>query len=131
MVMVAGRHRTIRTRPRRAARMTGKARLIASQALAALLLALPASPAGAQANVHTVVIDKMVFGPPPAGVRVGDVVVWVNKDMFKHTATARDDSFDVDIAAGASARTVVRRAGTLRYFCRYHPGMIGQMMVAR
>lgn len=111
--------------------MTGKARDIAGQALAALLLAFLSSPSGAQAKVHTVVIDKMVFGPPPAGVRVGDVVVWVNKDIFRHTATARDDSFDVDIAAGASARTVIRRAGMLKYFCRYHPGMIGQMMVAK
>ena len=111
--------------------MSGKASHIAGHALAALWLAFLPSSAGAQAKVHTVVIDKMLFDPSPAGVRVGDVVVWVNKDMFKHTAPARDDSSDVDIAAGASARTVVRRAGMLRYFCRYHPGMIGQMMVAR
>ena len=111
--------------------MTGKATRIASRTLAALLLAFLSSPSGAQAKVHTVVIDKMAFGPPPIGVRVGDVVLWMNKDMFRHTATAQDDSFDVDIAAGASGRTVVRRAGTLKYFCRFHPGMIGQMMVAK
>ncbi len=73
----------------------------------------------------------MAFALPPAGVRVGDVVVWVNTDIFRHTATDRDNSFDVDIEAGASARTVVRRVGMLKYFCRYHPGMIGQMMVAK
>jgi plastocyanin len=89
------------------------------------------SPAAAAPRVHTVVIDKMAFGPAPSGLRVGDVVLWVNKDMFRHTATARDKSFDVDLAAGASARTVVKRAGTFRYFCRYHPGMIGQMVVAK
>lgn len=131
--MAAEHHRTIRTRPLHgpATRMTGKATRIAGQTVAALLLALPFWPSGAQAKLHTVAIDGMTFGPPPTGVRVGDVVVWVNKDMFKHTATARDRSFDVDIEAGASGRTVVRRPGKLTYSCRYHPGMIGQMMVAK
>lgn len=98
-------------------------------ALAAPLAVM--SPTAAAARVHTIVIDKMAFGPAPSGLRVGDVVLWVNRDMFRHTATARDKSFDVDLAAGASARTVVQSAGTFKYFCRYHPGMIGQMVVAR
>ena len=104
---------------------------IAGQTLAALSLIFLSSPFAAQAKVHTVVIDKMAFGPLPSRVRVGDVVMWVNNDIFRHTATARDDSFDVDIEAGASARTVVRRVGMLKYYCRYHPGMIGQMMVTK
>ena len=87
--------------------------------------------AAAAPKVHTVVIDKMVFGPAPTGVSAGDVVVWVNKDMFRHTATARDKSFDVDLAPGKSARMVVKKTGVVSYFCRYHPGMTGRMVVAK
>ncbi len=92
-------------------------------------LALPSS-AAAKPTVHTVVMDKMVFAKAPTGVRVGDVIVWVNKDIFQHTATARDRSFDVDLAPGKSARTVVRKTGLVNYYCRYHPGMTGRMVVA-
>lgn len=100
--------------------------------IAALLsLTLGPAPAGARPKVHTVVIDNMAFGPAPVGIHVGDTVVWVNKDIFRHTATARDKSFDLDIVAGGSARTTVTRTGTLDYFCRYHPGMVGQIAVSR
>lgn len=73
----------------------------------------------------------MAFGRVPAGVRAGDVVVWVNKDMFRHTATARDRSFDVDLPPGKSARTMVRKPGTISFYCRYHPGMTGRLVIAK
>ena len=101
----------------------------ATLALSPPLLALDAA-AAAPPKVHTVVITEMAFGRLPASVRPGDVVVWVNKDMFRHTATARDRSFDVDLAPGKSARTVVRKPGTVSFYCRYHPGMTGRLVVA-
>ena len=108
----------------------------AAGAVAAALLLPPVTlSAGASAaptpKVHTVVISDMAFGRAPAGVRAGDVVVWVNKDMFRHTATARDRSFDVDLAPGKSARTIVRKPGAISFYCRYHPGMTGRLMVAK
>ena len=90
-------------------------------ALAVLLLSTP--PAMAAPRTHTVVIDKMKFGVMPAGVKPGDRIVWVNKDMFRHTATARDGSFNVDLMPGAKGTSVVRRAGAIPVFCRYHPAM--------
>jgi len=104
--------------------------LTLSATLGTLSLFYP-TPAEAAPKVHTIVMNKMVFGPAPAGMRAGDVILWVNKDLFRHTATARDKSFDVDLAAGKSARTVVRKAGLISYFCRYHPGMKGQLAVAK
>jgi plastocyanin len=77
-----------------------------------------------------VVIQKMAFGPAPTGVRAGDVIIWVNKDMFRHTATARDRSFDVDLPPGKTARTVVRKPGPVSYYCKYHPGMTGRIVAA-
>lgn len=100
----------------------------------AVLLAIAASaaalPAAARARTHTIVMEKMRFGPPPTGLRVGDTVVWVNRDLFRHTATARDGSFDVDLAPGASGRTLMRTPGSVPYICRFHPGMTGRLTVS-
>lgn len=94
---------------------------------AAILLALPlaAGPAVAAPAVHTIVIDKMKFGPLPPNVRVGDVILWINSDLFRHSATARDGSFNLDLPPKASGRIVVRRKGAIPFFCKYHPGMKG------
>jgi len=99
--------------------------------LAALLIAaaLAARPAAADPTVHVIRIADMRFGPAPAGVRVGDAIEWVNADLFEHTATARDRSFDLDLKPGATARIVVRSAGEIAYYCRFHPGMTGRIVV--
>jgi plastocyanin len=103
-----------------------------SLAVAAAVLALPpASPAAAAPTVHTIIIDKMKFGPVPAGIRSGDTIIWVNRDMFKHSATARDKSFNVDLPPKSSGKTVMRHAGTIAFYCIYHPGMTGSLSVAR
>lgn len=95
---------------------------------AALLLANPLSAAAP--HTYTVVIDKMKFGAVPAGLHPGDVIVWDNRDIFRHSATAKDGSFNVDLPARTKAKTVVRKAGALPFFCKYHPGMKGMLNVA-
>ena len=92
--------------------------------------AFAAAPAVAATKVHTVVMRQMAFGPLPAGLRVGDPIEWVNGDIFRHTATARDKSFDVDLPPKARGRTVLRKAGTTAIYCRFHPGMTGRLQVA-
>jgi plastocyanin len=54
----------------------------------------------------------------------------VNADIFQHTATAADGRFDVDLPAGSKGRTILKRAGVVDYFCRFHPGMQGRLEVA-
>jgi plastocyanin len=51
--------------------------------------------------------------------------------MFKHSATARDKSFNVDLPPKSSGKTVIRHAGTIAFYCIYHPGMTGSLSVAR
>jgi plastocyanin len=87
------------------------------------------SPAAAAPRTYTVVIDKMKFGPLPTGLRKGDAIVWVNRDFLRHTATAADHSFDADLQAGAKARTILRKSGSIPFVCRYHPGMRGVLQV--
>lgn len=95
---------------------------------AALLLANPLSAAAP--HTYTVVIDKMKFGALPAELHAGDVIVWDNRDIFRHTATAKDGSFDIDLPAKTRGKTVVKKAGTIPFICKYHPGMKGVLKVA-
>lgn len=80
-------------------------------------------------KVHTVIIDKMKFGVPPVGARIGDTIMWINRDIFRHTATARDGSFNIDLPPGKSGRTLLRRAGSIVVYCVYHPGMTATFSV--
>jgi len=92
---------------------------------------LPVQHAAAAPRVHTVVIDKMRFGGVPPDLRVGDTIVWVNNDLFRHTATARDNSFSLDLAPKSSGKTVIKRSGSIPFHCLYHPGMKGALTVIR
>ena len=98
-------------------------------AFAALLL--PLSPAAAAPRTHVLVIDKMKFGPVPQDLKAGDVIVWDNRDMFRHTATAKNGAFNVDLPAGAKGRTVLRTPGVITFTCKYHPGMRGVLKVTK
>jgi plastocyanin len=82
----------------------------------------------AHADTIQVVIDKLVFSPAEINARVGDTIEWVNKDILAHTATVRGD-WDVMIAANKSASIVLRNAGAVEYYCRFHPNMKGRIIV--
>jgi plastocyanin len=100
-------------------------------AAGALLAFIPPTGAGAAPKLHRIVIDKMKFGPLPAGIRSGDTILWENRDLFRHTATARDKSFNVDLPPKTSGRTVIRHAGPIAFYCVYHPGMKGTLEVSK
>jgi plastocyanin len=108
-----------------------------TMAFVAAMLSVPmlapgsGADAAAEPRVHTVSMASMRFGAMPAGIRPGDVILWVNRDVVPHTATARDGSFDVVLAARESRRMRVTRAGTFAVYCRYHPGMRATLAVAR
>ena len=76
-----------------------------------------------------VAIDQLAFGKSPDDLHVGDTVQWVNHDMFEHSATAKDGQFDLDLPPGASRQVVLRRTGIIQYYCKFHPGMTGQISV--
>ncbi|MGE0063450.1 MAG: cupredoxin domain-containing protein [Xanthobacteraceae bacterium] len=95
-------------------------------ALAALCLAFAGT---ARAETITVTIGKATFGPAAVSAHVGDVIVWDNKDIVAHTATARDKAWDVMIPAGKTARIAMKKAGTIEYYCRFHPNMVGKLTV--
>ncbi len=104
-------------------------RRIAGIVVCGSLLAL-ASGLGSTAAEYVIVLDDMAFGPVPAEVHPGDTITWRNDDIFRHSATANDDSFDVDLPAKSSASMVVGAAGNIDFFCKFHPGMTGTLVVS-
>lgn len=107
-------------------------RLPAIFVLAASLVSFASAPSGAQNGPREIVVvmDNMNFGRLPADAKVGDVIVWDNRDTVQHTATARDGSFDVRLQPGRKGRTVLRKAGTIAIYCIYHPMMRATLKVA-
>ena len=93
--------------------------------VAALGLGSLSPGAAAQAPrpaTHTVVMEAVAFQPAALSVKVGDRVVWVNRDPFPHTATAA--AFDSkDIAPGASWTYTAKAPGEFSYVCTLHPTM--------
>lgn len=100
----------------------------ASAAGAAMLLLLAGAHHGLSAE-HEIPIKRMKFGAAPVGLKVGDVIIWRNDDMFRHTATARDGSFDVDLPPKSEKRMTVENAGAFEYYCRFHTGMVAKLDV--
>lgn len=91
-----------------------------------LMLALAGQ---AMAADYTVVVDKMAFGEMPAELHVGDTITWRNDDIFPHSATADDQSFDVDLPAEAEVVMALTVAGEWSFICKFHPGMTGTLVV--
>jgi plastocyanin len=100
-----------------------------SGVLIAMVLIAPAGAVG-QGTRHTVTIEGVQFNPAELLVHPGDRIVWVNKDLFPHTATAADKTFDSgSIAANASWGYTVTKKGEIEYGCTFHPTMKGKIKV--
>ena len=93
--------------------------------------ALVASPGAAiePPKTHTVSMSEMRFEPGALTVATGDLIIWVNKDIVDHTATA-EGSFDSKVIAGGQSWSYrVRRRGDFAYVCTLHPTMKGVLRV--
>ena len=94
----------------------------------ALVLGLLAVPA--HAETIQIVIQNLVFAPTEISAKVGDTIEWVNKDVFAHTATARNGEFDVNQPPKKTVTQVLNKAGTFEFYCSFHPNMKGVLKVA-
>ena len=96
-------------------------------AVALVFCVLSAVPAAA-ATVE-IVVDKLVYTPAEVTAKVGDTVVWDNKDFLEHTATANDGSWNVPLPSKKKGSLVVTKPGTYDYFCKLHPNMKAKLTV--
>ena len=94
------------------------------------LLSLGALAVPAHAATIQIVMDNLVISPAEISVKVGDTIEWINKDILAHTATARNGDFDVMMPPKKTVTSVVKKAGTVEYYCRFHPNMKAVLVVA-
>jgi plastocyanin len=94
--------------------------------VAALLLGISVSAHAATVQIS---MENLVVSPAETSAKVGDTIEWVNKDIFAHTATARNGDFDVTMPPKKTVTMVLKKAGTIDYYCRFHPNMKATLIV--
>ena len=100
--------------------------------LAVLLLVAAAPSSGfvsKRAATVEITIEGIAFAEVKDPLRVGDTIVWVNKDVVAHTATAKNGDWRVVIPPNAKAKMVLKKAGAVDYYCEYHPNMTGRLVI--
>src|ERR1700716_737728 len=83
-----------------------------------------------RATTIQITMENLVFSPAEASAEVGDTIEWINKDILAHTATARNGDWDVTMPPKKTVTSVVKKAGTVDYYCRFHPNMKATLVVA-
>jgi plastocyanin len=84
--------------------------------------------AGAAETVR-VTVDRLTFAPAQISAHVGDTIEWASTDFLAHTATARNKEWEVLLQPNGNGRVTVKSAGSVEYYCRFHPNMVGQISV--
>jgi plastocyanin len=101
---------------------------------------------GSDVNVTIVPGGSTKTGPQaysmdPVNVKVGQKVIWTNKDSVQHTITSGapgspDSGKEFDsgltklINPGATFEHTFTKAGTFTYYCQLHPTMTGKVIVS-
>jgi plastocyanin len=88
-----------------------------------------ASPAAGAES--TVTISGLTFSPAELTVPAGTTVTWVNEDSEPHTATGNDREAlqSGTMMPGDSFSQAFSEAGTIEYFCEFHAGMRGTLII--
>jgi plastocyanin len=110
---------------------TGGAPALAALVVAAAAAFVPRAVDAADpaARTHEIVIQGLKYIPETLTVKRGDVVVWVNKDPFPHTATAAGTFDSKSFGENQSWRYTAKKAGTFPYLCTLHSNMKGVLRV--
>ena len=84
----------------------------------------------AHAATIQITMDNLVITPAEVSAKVGDTLELINKDVLAHTATAKNGDFDVMMPPKKTVTYVLKKAGTIEYYCRFHPNMKAVLNVA-
>ena len=107
--------------------------LLSRRGALAALVAMAAAPAAMAHGPQQVTIAKLVYALAETTLHVGDTITWVNNDPIAHTATAKANApggpWEVMIPPGKSAAMQMTAAGTIDYYCRFHPNMKARIIV--
>lgn len=105
--------------------LTRAVRIAAAAAVFLPVLALAAE----STQTSAVTIESMEFRPAVLTVRQGDTVVWMNRDLVPHTATAPRAFDSGEIGPGRSWKMVAQTKGRYDYICTMHPTMKATLVV--
>jgi plastocyanin/uncharacterized membrane protein len=99
--------------------------------IAFLFLLCAITGSAAQPKAAQVVIKNMSFQPAELKVQPGEAVEFRNNDIFAHTVTADDGSFDSGlIQPGGTWKLTVSKPETIAYHCAPHPNMKAKLLPA-
>ncbi|SRR6266446_4259226 len=77
-----------------------------------------------------VTVTNAGFSPDPLTITVGSTVIWNNTASIPHTVTSEDGTFDSgNMPPDSSFRFTFAKPGTYHYVCKYHPNMVGMIIV--
>jgi plastocyanin len=80
--------------------------------------------------VGAAALGTAAFAPDGLTVDAGTTVTWTNTDSVSHTSTSDAPGWDSGIVApGGQFTRSFQTAGTYKYHCAIHPGMIGTVVV--
>jgi len=96
---------------------------------AVTVAAATAAQRGRKPATHTITITGMQFTPATLTIKPGDTVVWINKDIVAHTATAAATFDSRIIQPEKSWKMVFKKKGDYPYVCSYHPTMKGLLKI--
>jgi plastocyanin len=112
-------------------RKSGFKTFVLAAGAAAISIPLATSAAQAAGRQVTVQIGNMRYGQIPSDLKVGDTIVWQNRDSVPHTVTARDKSFDLRLNPHQSAQMTLGKAGSIPFYCIFHAQMRGTLSVGK
>ncbi len=86
---------------------------------------------GEAVETDEVALKGNSFQPSEIKVKVGSTVTWTNQDEVTHTVTSQEEGlFDSgDLTQDDTFQFTFEEPGTYEYYCRYHQGMEGQVIV--
>ncbi|MBX3134321.1 MAG: hypothetical protein KF689_13145 [Gemmatimonadaceae bacterium] len=107
--------------------------MITRRALAGLVVVLAvacgAAAVGARGTKHEITMRGNSFGPRRLEVARGDTIVWINRDIVRHDASAPGSFESGDLRAGERFEWVPADTGLVRYRCTIHQRMRGEIRV--
>lgn len=91
---------------------------------------MPVRAISAPVSANAVAIHNFTFGPNAITITAGTTVTWTNQDNEPHSIVMVDQSYrSTPMDTGDHVSHTFATPGQYRYFCGFHPQMIGVVIV--
>jgi plastocyanin len=98
-----------------------------------VLLGADAAATRESGGAKKIEIKAKKYSPAKLTIKVGETVIWTNRDDSDHTIVADDGSFGTrdndDLSPGESYKFTFKKKGKYKYHCKYHPREKGEIIV--